>query len=320
MYLKVLVPLGGSKEAERVLDLVGQVLTPGGEVILLNVLPFFPTVKMGWPVELGAHREEAERFKATAYLQGVAERLGGPVGQRRCEVISAKSVAEGITDFAAQERVDLIAMYAKDRKGLARLLRGSIAEKVQQKAAIEVQVFGTQEITETIATEVPGENDLGMKKRILKEVDVLEGLTDEQIGSIAALVERASVAAGEMLGKTGESGDSLFVLIQGEAQLSAPSALGEITVRIAGAGESFPLAALLGAGTLITSGKALTDLELLRISRSKLMELCSQDPEIGMRVYANIANVFVNRYTSTLAHLTELEERTLKDADFLANV
>jgi len=320
MYLKVLVPLGGSEEAEKVLGLVEQVLAPGGEVILLHVLPFFQPVKMGWPVEVGAHREEAERSKATAYLQGVAQRLGGSVGQRRCEVISAKSTAEGITDFATRERVDLIAMYAKDRKGLARLLRGDIAEKVQQKAPIEVQAFGSRDLAETASAEGSGENEMDMKRRILKEVDFLKGLTDEQIDKVAALTQRSSVAAGTMLGTAGELGECLFILIEGEAQLSAPSSVGEITVRIAEAGESFPLAALLGSGTLITSGKALTDMNLLEIPRSGLADLCSEEPAIGMRVYANIATAFVNRYGKTLAHLTMIEERTLENADFLANV
>ena len=48
--------------------------------------------------------------------------------------------------FARGEEVNLIAMYTHDRKGLAKLMKGSIAEKVQKKAATEVQIFMPSEL------------------------------------------------------------------------------------------------------------------------------------------------------------------------------
>lgn len=43
--------------------------------------------------------------------------------------------------MAAQEKADLIAMSTRDRKGLTRLVKGSIAAKVERKAPTEVRVF-----------------------------------------------------------------------------------------------------------------------------------------------------------------------------------
>jgi nucleotide-binding universal stress UspA family protein len=42
-------------------------------------------------------------------------------------------VADGIVDFARREEVDLIAMYTYDRKGLSKLIKGSVAEKVRNR-------------------------------------------------------------------------------------------------------------------------------------------------------------------------------------------
>ena len=64
----------------------------------------------------------------------------------RCGVVEADSVAQGIADFAAREEVDLIAMYTHDRKGLAKLIRGSITEKVQKRAPVDVWVFKPKEL------------------------------------------------------------------------------------------------------------------------------------------------------------------------------
>lgn len=146
MYRKVLIPLDRSKEAEGVLSLVRSDIAADGEVVLLHVLKPFRTQTIGNQVLLGSQMEEAERAKALSYLQSVAGQMADFPGQRRCEVTIADSVAQGILDVARRESVDLIAMYTHDRKGIARLIKGSIARDVQRKAPIEVKVFKPREL------------------------------------------------------------------------------------------------------------------------------------------------------------------------------
>jgi nucleotide-binding universal stress UspA family protein len=57
-------------------------------------------------------------------------------------------VAEGITGVAAQEKADLIAMYNHDRKGLAGLVKGSIAAKVERGEPTEVLVLKPTELAD----------------------------------------------------------------------------------------------------------------------------------------------------------------------------
>jgi nucleotide-binding universal stress UspA family protein len=78
----------------------------------------------------------------------VQQQEGAP-GHWHCEAVVSRSVAEGITNYAIQEGVDLIAMYTHDRKGLARLIRGSIAAQVQRNSPIEVRVFRPRELAAT---------------------------------------------------------------------------------------------------------------------------------------------------------------------------
>lgn len=66
MYEKVLLPLDGSKESERVVPLIKQDIGPDTDVILLQVLPPIKTLVMGGQVILGSQREEAERLEALA--------------------------------------------------------------------------------------------------------------------------------------------------------------------------------------------------------------------------------------------------------------
>jgi nucleotide-binding universal stress UspA family protein len=149
MNRKVLVPLDQSPEAVRVLDVVKEMQGPGAQVVLLHVIPPMPALVQGEHRILGAEREEAERAIAMSHLKTVAAAHFGPsVGSSegwRCAVVVSRSVVQGIVDFAVREEVDLIAMYTYDRKGLAKLIKGSIAEKVMRNAPIEVKVFRPRE-------------------------------------------------------------------------------------------------------------------------------------------------------------------------------
>ncbi len=146
MSQKILVPLDGSAEAEWVLPQVRDLMTPESEVILFQVITPGKSQRLGEHVLLGSEVEEAKRNEVLTYLRRVITQLGETTGRWRCEVAVSGSVAEGIVDFAVREGVDLIGMYTHDRKGLAKLIRGSIAEKVQRRAPVEVRVFRPREL------------------------------------------------------------------------------------------------------------------------------------------------------------------------------
>ena len=315
MYRKVLIPLDGSPAAGEVLPLVRNEIAPDGEVILVQVISPAQTQRVGEHIILASQQEEADRAEAMAYLRSLARQQDWAADNWRLEVEVANSVADGIVRLADRESVDLIAMYTHDRKLLARHVKRSIAREVQRRADTEVRVFGTRELEElTTATAAPGDGQ-DSDTRIFRQIDAFGDLSQEQIEKVVALGGKRAVAAGEMLGTGGELGENMFVILEGEAHLTTHSEVGEISVRIARPGEAFPLAALLGSGTLITSGEALTDMEVLAIPRSELLMLCTREPEIGMRIYAAIGRLFSNRYAETLTHLTISAERELRQGD-----
>ncbi len=149
MYTRVLVPLDGSREAEGVIAKIQPELTNDSQVILLKVIPPLKAQRVGEITILASEREEAERTEALNYLRRVIHDLGGSPGQWSCEAFVSKSVPEGIGSVAVRDQVDLIAMYTHDRRGLARLIHGSVAEKVKQNALVEVRVFPPRELAAT---------------------------------------------------------------------------------------------------------------------------------------------------------------------------
>ena len=149
MYQKVLVPLDGSKESAKVIGSIQDLLGPQSEVILLKVIPPMSGKRVGRMIMPAKEREETERAREMVFLRDlVSHRFGDQRDRFRCEVVVSKSVAEGITSLAVQEGVDLIAMYTHDRRGLARLIKGSIAAKVERGSPTEVRVFRPRELAE----------------------------------------------------------------------------------------------------------------------------------------------------------------------------
>ncbi len=318
MYGKVLIPLDGSKEAEEVFPLVKEEIERDGEVILLQVIPPARTQMVGGHIILGSQQEDSDRHEAVDYLRAVARQQSWDAGNWRCEVEVDNSVAEGIVRLARRAGADLIAMYTHDRRLLARHIKRSIAREVQRRAETEVRVFGTRELSEMAAggsRATRAEETTEVDNRVFRQIDAFSDLSHEQIDRVVALGTRDRVSVGDRLGTGGQLGEHMFIILEGEAHLTTHSEVGEISVRIARPGEAFPLAALLGSGTLITSGEALTDMEVLSIPRSELLLLCSREPEIGMRIYAAIGRLFANRYAETLTHLTISAERELREGD-----
>jgi nucleotide-binding universal stress UspA family protein len=139
----VLLPLDGSELAEKAIGPAVEMaaLLPGAEVVLLRVI--HPTVSVYYPPEGAAADHEArallqqvqamqERLyaEAEAYLGGVAERLRQRGLRVRIRVTVEDHAAPAILHEAKTQGAGLIALATHGRRGLARLVLGSVADKV----------------------------------------------------------------------------------------------------------------------------------------------------------------------------------------------
>jgi nucleotide-binding universal stress UspA family protein len=142
-FRRVLVPLDGSTLSEQVLEaaLALGSLTQA-EYTLLHVygLTSDPALDpMNYPLVAGAEPAlERMRADTEAYLAKVAERLTGRGFRVQTQVAQGRHAASAILDGA--QGVDLIALETHGRRGLPRLLLGSVADKVIRGASIPVLV------------------------------------------------------------------------------------------------------------------------------------------------------------------------------------
>ena len=128
MYHKILVPLDGSKRADRILPHVEEMAKRyKAKVIFLQVVEYktIPTTE-GAFISLSDQEFDQAKKRAQKHLEAIQGEFREKKIESRTHVTYGP-VVEGIITLAAQEDVDLIALASHGRGGLSRVFYGSVA-------------------------------------------------------------------------------------------------------------------------------------------------------------------------------------------------
>jgi len=141
-YKKILLPLDGSRLAERALDDLNAVASNNKEclVTLLRVVePLLPAHLVDY-FNIEEYRVAKERIEADAkgYLRKIAEDLIMAGMRVEIELIFSSEVAGMILDYAKEKKMDLIIMSTHGRSGVQRWIFGSVAQRILRHSAIPV--------------------------------------------------------------------------------------------------------------------------------------------------------------------------------------
>jgi nucleotide-binding universal stress UspA family protein len=142
---RILIPLDGSELAELVLGAavsIGRLM--GASYTLLRIVE--PIMSVGYDPVTYAYEVVDERHlaqqkqEAQIYLDRVAERLRQQSLHAETCVRITHQPAAGILEYATAEGASLIALETHGRRGLSRVLLGSVADKVIRGATMPVLV------------------------------------------------------------------------------------------------------------------------------------------------------------------------------------
>jgi nucleotide-binding universal stress UspA family protein len=138
---RIVVPLDGSALAEQILPpILTLAKLEEAEITLLNVL-IPQSYSQKEIVDPSLPWWDKDFAVAQAYLFRIAAKLrrnGVPV---TTDIVIAENVASAIGDFASREKADLIAIATHGRGGLARMIRGSVADAVMHSTRMSMLVF-----------------------------------------------------------------------------------------------------------------------------------------------------------------------------------
>ena len=128
--------------------------------------------------------------------------------------------------------------------------------------------------------------------QMLDDVELFEHVSPEDRASLAEFIDLRQLAAGDTLFRTGEPGDSLYIVRSGEIELFIKDTAGQkIALAEVGVGEVFGELALLDRGPRTATAVALHDTQLLALDRDDLLMLFQKSPNAALRLLAAMSHM-----------------------------
>ncbi len=142
MYKHILLPVDGSDSARKAAQqAAGLARAFGSQVTAIYVIDPYPFTGLGSDFAYGQAEylsaATTEAKEATEAVQAILSQAGVPV---RTQVVEAHAVWRGILDTAKTVGVDLIVMGSHGRRGLDKIVLGSVAQRVLAHAHLSVFV------------------------------------------------------------------------------------------------------------------------------------------------------------------------------------
>ncbi len=156
---RIVVPLDGSTLAEQILPSVASLaVLEGASLTLLHVLVLSGEGK-------GASRG-SDIEVARAYLTRITDSLRWRNLSINTKIVVGVDVAQTIADYARRQKADLIAIATHGRGGLARMVRGSVADELTRSATPSMLVLRPRQVIH----ERPGQQQ---RARVLETAGVV---------------------------------------------------------------------------------------------------------------------------------------------------
>ena len=129
-------------------------------------------------------------------------------------------------------------------------------------------------------------------KTVLSLSEFFDNLTDAQLEMIASISEIVTCEKGELLIQENEDSDELYVIGEGSVEIlmSQGDAMGPSVVAALLPGQAFGEVSMVDQGARSAAARvAEEETYVLRISGTRLMQLCDEHPEMGYQVMKNLA-------------------------------
>src|SRR5919107_352443 len=138
----------------------------------------------------------------------------------------------------------------------------------------------------------------------LRQVPLLADLTEEDLQRLYEMAETVSVPAGQQVLQEGDPGDSLFVVLDGELEVTKRHGSQEVLLASYKAGQFFGEMALLEQAPRSASVRTLRESRLLLISQAAFQTLLSCSPSAPFKILRTVTS----RLRSTESMLIQNEK------------
>lgn len=144
-----------------------------------------------------------------------------------------------------------------------------------------------------------------MDSKLLRNIPFFSGLGDEEGRTLVDLLKPHSIKANETIFWIGESGTDFCIIENGNVVLTYPDETGkESTLAVLGPGDFFGELSLLDGGPRTATSRALTDVQLLCLTREEFLDFIRTHPSSTI----HMIQVLARRQRETLEQLRGIRD------------
>ncbi len=154
------------------------------------------------------------------------------------------------------------------------------------------------------------------EEKFLQEIPILQNLDESELRMFLGIARRVQFARGKTILKEGESGDTMYIIVEGTVEISKTLVMklarenfqdrDKILTKLSAEDHAiFGEVALFEQNKRTATVVALTDCRLLEISKTAFLGLAEQNPRIGYKITRNITQLLCSR-------LRKADEDTVK--------
>ncbi len=132
--------------------------------------------------------------------------------------------------------------------------------------------------------------------RLLKQLDIFNALSEQELSKVAQLCDEATYRSGDVILNVNEPADSLYLIRRGNVEVVTRPDVAEAdvlpgdAVRITlGQGQIFGEMGLVDRGARSATVRAVSGTDVYMVDYERFLALCDQSPTLGYQVMRNIA-------------------------------
>jgi CRP/FNR family cyclic AMP-dependent transcriptional regulator len=133
----------------------------------------------------------------------------------------------------------------------------------------------------------------------LKTIPLLAGFDDQELAAFVGAAQRRSLPADQVVFAMGQRNASLFIIRAGSVKISRFGSAGDMPIATLGAGETFGEMSFMDGSPTTATVTTAEATEVLEISRQSVDELLDGNPELGVKLWRNLALDLKERLTRT---------------------
>ncbi|MFZ5471818.1 MAG: cyclic nucleotide-binding domain-containing protein [Myxococcota bacterium] len=148
----------------------------------------------------------------------------------------------------------------------------------------------------------------------LIQIPICRGLEEREAGEIFEIAEETSAKKGEVLFREGDTGNALFVVLEGSLDITKKDRAGkpQHLAKISDGSVLGEMSLVHGSSIRSATAQAASDVRLLRIPAERFSKLLEDERVSALKMVYNLAQVMSRRLLLMDEKLIELMERNKK--------